>query len=87
MADSCVMSRHCCTRCVSYFGTGQHRYAGKIGCCFPRVTEENAELFKAWLFEVTSGEDVQTMRCWRCFLTNSDCYAVCSATSSHNGAF
>lgn len=76
MADHCRRSYHVCSRCVPYFGGGQYRFAGKIGCCFPDVTEANQHLFKAWLFAVTSGEDVQTMRCWRCFLTNSDCYAV-----------
>lgn len=85
MADRATRSYHPCTRCVAYFATGEYRFAGKIGCCFPTVTDANSSLFRSWLFEAEAGNDVQAVRCWRCFLTNSDCFAVCGVTLSQNG--
>lgn len=85
MAAHARRSHHVCVRCISYFAYGATHFAGKPGCCFPSVNEGNQASFKAWLIEVASGDDVQTMRCWRCFLTNSDCFAVSSVVMGHYG--
>jgi len=67
---------HICARCVAFFGDGEHKYLGKIGCLMPDITEDNVDLFKEWYVESGGDEKARFMRCFRCFINNQECVAV-----------
>lgn len=75
-ALSAVLSYFVCVRCLSWLGRGGHLCFGKVGCCFPVLTDEDKPLFRAWVATLESGSEHQSIKCLRCFFTNSECFAV-----------
>lgn len=82
MADTATRSFWACIRCLAYMATGGFKYNSKLGCCFLPATPENLKHVRQWLIKATYAEDVQTMRCMRCFFTNSECLCV---SMTHSG--
>ena len=79
MADEATHTFWMCVRCIAYFATGGFRYNGKLGCCFLPPSNSNFRHLRAWRVKATYADDIQYMRCMRCFFINSDCFCVCMA--------
>ena len=67
---------HVCGRCVFFFGDGEYKFLGKVGCLMPDISDENEDLFKEWCVETADGEKAGFKRCFRCFISNQECVAV-----------
>jgi hypothetical protein len=67
--DNAKLSWHVCARCLAFFGTGDVRWLGVIGCCFPDPEGPNGTLYQEY---IESG----VLKCFRCWEKNDDCVVV-----------
>ena len=77
MVENGVPIYYVCARCIAFYAGGEVKFLGKIGCICPPLTDANRHLYDTWLVEVEDGSKHQFMRCFRCFLAQQECVAVC----------
>jgi len=69
-------SYHVCARCIAFYGDGEYKFLGEVGCYMPNVNLSNMHLYKEWAVKTDNGEVAEFKRCLRCFINNQECVAV-----------
>jgi hypothetical protein len=67
--DNAELTYHCCARCIAWLADGYFRYLGKVGCCMPTLSENNAKDLEEYTAK-------GVLKCFRCWQMGGDCCVV-----------
>jgi hypothetical protein len=67
--DNAKLTWHICARCLAWMATGEIRWLGLVGCCFPEPDGSNADLYQDFM-------DSGVLKCFRCWEKKDDCVVV-----------